>query len=53
MLILLSVPEELHDDAIEAIGEEHVEWRVIKGGHEFPITVPELVVEKISEVWGL
>ncbi|RDL36772.1 uncharacterized protein BP5553_06124 [Venustampulla echinocandica] len=47
------VPEELHDDAIEAIGAENVEWRVIHGGHEFPITVPELVVNEISEVWGL
>jgi pimeloyl-ACP methyl ester carboxylesterase len=29
----LIVPHELHDDALDAIGADKVEWRVIEGGH--------------------
>jgi surfactin synthase thioesterase subunit len=40
-------------DAKEVIGAGKVEWRIIEGGHEFPITRGEEVVEKINEVWRL
>ena len=40
-------------DAKEAIGSEKVEWRVIEGGHEFPITRGEEVVKEVCGVWGL
>ncbi|KAF4632706.1 hypothetical protein G7Y89_g5414 [Cudoniella acicularis] len=47
------VPEELHEDAKAAIGGERIEWRVIEGGHEFPITHPDLVAKEISQIWGI
>lgn len=52
MLMNNSIPAELEEDAKAAIGEENVEWRVLEGGHEFPITQPEKVAEEIWGVWG-
>lgn len=43
--------KELEEDAKEAIGADKVVWRVVDGGHEFPISKPDSVVEHISEVW--
>ncbi|CAG8971102.1 hypothetical protein HYALB_00010679 [Hymenoscyphus albidus] len=45
------IPAELEEDAKAAIGEENVVWRVLEGGHEFPITQPERVVQEIWGVW--
>ncbi|KAG9237606.1 alpha/beta-hydrolase [Amylocarpus encephaloides] len=45
------VATELEEDAKAAIGQEKVEWRVMEGGHEFPITQPDAVVEEIDGVW--
>jgi pimeloyl-ACP methyl ester carboxylesterase len=47
------VAEELREDAIEAIGEEKVVWRVVDGGHDFPITRREEVMEEVCDFWGL
>jgi pimeloyl-ACP methyl ester carboxylesterase len=48
------VEKELGEDVLDCVGEENLEWRVIKGaGHEFPITRAEEVVGIVSEVWGL
>ena len=47
------VPAELEEDAAEAMGRDKLEWRVIDGGHEFPITRSGEVVEEISRFWGL
>lgn len=33
------------------IGADKVEWRVIDGAHDFPVTHYQEVVEKISDVW--
>ncbi|KAH8602840.1 Alpha/Beta hydrolase protein [Bisporella sp. PMI_857] len=46
------IPEELKIDATELIGSANIEWRIIDGGHEFPITRGDEVVKQISEVWG-
>ena len=40
-------------DAKEAIGADKVEWRVIEGGHEFPITRAEEVVKEVCGVWSI
>ena len=40
-------------DAKEVIGPGKVEWRVIEGGHEFPITRGEEVAKEVCTVWGL
>lgn len=30
-----------------------VDFRIIEGGHEFPITKADEIVEQLSVVWGL
>ncbi|KAG0651040.1 hypothetical protein D0Z07_2506 [Hyphodiscus hymeniophilus] len=50
---VLIVASELEVDAKDVIGAGNVDWRVIEGGHEFPITCGEEVVERISEIWSL
>lgn len=47
------VPAELHTDALASIGPEHVECKVIEGGHEFPITQAVEVVDQLSKHWSL
>lgn len=47
------VAEELREDALDAIGEDGLEWRVLEGGHEFPITNGEEVASIVLEVWNL
>ncbi|KAG9245702.1 Alpha/Beta hydrolase protein [Calycina marina] len=47
------VTEELKPDATEAIGAANLDYRVIEGGHEFPITAVDEVVTQISQVWGI
>ncbi|KAH6671411.1 Alpha/Beta hydrolase protein [Halenospora varia] len=47
------VAEELHEDAKAAVGEDKMEWRLIEGGHEFPITSPYLVAKEIGDIWGI
>jgi hypothetical protein len=44
---------ELGEDALEAIGESNVEWRVVECGHEFPVSRGKEVVEIIGDFWGL
>jgi hypothetical protein len=53
MLMPNSVASELEEDAKEAIGAENVVWGVVRGGHEFPMSQPDLVVELIAGVWKL
>jgi hypothetical protein len=48
-----SVANELEEDAKEAIGAEDVVWKVVHGGHEFPISHPDEVVGHIAEVWNI
>lgn len=48
-----SIPKELEVDAREFIGTEMVDFRIIEGGHEFPITKADEIVEQLSVVWGL
>jgi pimeloyl-ACP methyl ester carboxylesterase len=48
------LPGELREDAVRAMGgDKALEWRVVEGGHEFPIESAEEVVDEISKVWGL
>ncbi|RDW74077.1 hypothetical protein BP5796_07519 [Coleophoma crateriformis] len=47
------VPAELEEDAKAAIGDDKVEWLVIEGGHEFPITAAGEVTEQIRKHWRL
>lgn len=46
------VAEELKADALDAIGEDGLEWRVVEGGHEFPITYGAEVASIVWEVWN-
>ncbi|TVY24882.1 Serine hydrolase-like protein [Lachnellula hyalina] len=47
------IADELHKDSKEEIGAEKVEFKVIRGGHEFPIARPDEVVEEIVRIWGI
>ena len=53
VLTICSIADELHEDSKEAIGADKVEWRVIEGGHEFPIASPDKVVKEIAGIWGI
>lgn len=44
---------ELREDALEAIGEDNVEWRVVEAGHEFPVSNADEVLGLISHFWHL
>jgi pimeloyl-ACP methyl ester carboxylesterase len=46
-------PVELREDAIEAIGEDNVDWKIVACGHEFPVAKAGEVLELISCFWGL
>ena len=46
--------EDLRPDAIEALGgPQNVDFRIARGGHEFPISNPISTVSSIAEFWGL
>jgi len=45
--------EELKEDASEALGNEKIDWRVIEGAHDFPITDADEVVANICKFWRL
>ncbi|KAL3419338.1 alpha beta hydrolase family [Phlyctema vagabunda] len=47
------VPAELEVDATAAVGSEHVDFKVIEGGHEFPITRALEVVDEIERHWTI
>jgi pimeloyl-ACP methyl ester carboxylesterase len=48
------VEKHVSDDLSEMIGgSEHVEFKVVPGGHGFPVPSSEEVVRHISEFWGL
>jgi hypothetical protein len=47
------IPEELRPDAEALLGREKVEWRLIEGAHDFPITDSGRVVREICEFWGM
>ncbi|PBP27198.1 hypothetical protein BUE80_DR001897 [Diplocarpon rosae] len=45
---------ELREDAEDAIGKERIDFRIVAGGgHEFPITMPAVVIREVSEFCGL
>ena len=48
------VEKQVSDDLLEMIGgSEHVEFKVVPGGHDFLVPSSEKVVRHISEFWGL
>jgi surfactin synthase thioesterase subunit len=47
------IPDELRPDAEALLGSEKMEWRVVEGAHDFPITESAEVVRDIVEFWGL
>lgn len=53
LLTTYSIADELHKDSKEEIGADKVEFKVIGGGHEFPIARPDEVVEEIVRIWGI
>jgi hypothetical protein len=44
---------ELKDDASATLGAESIDWRDIEGGHDFPITMADRVVEEVTAFWGI
>lgn len=46
------IPAELKEDAEECLGQEKVEWRLIGGAHDFPVTHADEVVQGISAFWN-
>lgn len=51
--IPLTLAAAVEIDAKEAIGADKLEWRVIEGGHEFPITRAGEVVKEVWGVWNI
>jgi hypothetical protein len=47
------IPQELRPDAESLLGREKVEWRLIEGAHDFPITESGRVVGEICGFWGM
>lgn len=48
------VGKHVSEDLSEMIGgTEHVEFKVVPGGHDFPVPSSEEVVRHISQFWGL
>jgi pimeloyl-ACP methyl ester carboxylesterase len=47
------VQKELEADASVALGADKVEWKVLEGGHDFPITSANKVVQEVSGFWGI
>lgn len=42
------------EDALPLIGgKQHVFWRIVPGGHNFPFTNPREALEAIDELWGI
>jgi pimeloyl-ACP methyl ester carboxylesterase len=44
---------ELREDALNAIGEDNVAWRVVDCGHEFPVKKANEVLDLVSQFWNL
>jgi pimeloyl-ACP methyl ester carboxylesterase len=40
------------EDGLPLMGEERVMWRVVSGGHDFPMTHAREAVEVLEEFWG-
>jgi surfactin synthase thioesterase subunit len=47
------VHDELRPDAEALLGKENIEWCVIEGAHDFPVTESKKVTSKICEFWGI
>jgi pimeloyl-ACP methyl ester carboxylesterase len=46
------VREEVEADAIACLGRDNVEVVIVDGGHDFPITMPEVLVDALLKFWG-
>lgn len=46
-------PKELKEDATEVLGADKLEWRLIEGAHDIPVTDPEKIVSAICDFWGI
>ncbi|KAK8048912.1 hypothetical protein PG994_010642 [Apiospora phragmitis] len=45
--------DDYREDALPLVGgEDHVFWRIVPGGHNFPFTHPNEALEAIFEFWG-
>jgi hypothetical protein len=47
------IPTELKSDAEALLGKEKVEWRLIDGAHDFPITDSARLVDEMCAFWGM
>ncbi|KAI9732074.1 MAG: hypothetical protein M1818_007669 [Claussenomyces sp. TS43310] len=45
--------EELRDDAEATVGKDKIEYRVIEGAHDFPITNADEIVGIVCDFWGI
>ena len=44
---------ELEVDAKECLGNDKVEWELIEGAHDFPVTNADEVVQRICDFWKM
>lgn len=42
-------PEELKEDILAVLGSENLEWRLLEGAHDIPVTKPGLIVTEICD----
>lgn len=47
------VAKEVSEDLEHMLGQAHVEFKTVPGGHGFPVPRSEQVVKHIAEFWGL
>ncbi|KAH9217342.1 Alpha/Beta hydrolase protein [Leptodontidium sp. 2 PMI_412] len=46
-------PDELKEDATEVVGEERLEWALIDGAHDIPVTHPKKIVAAVLRFWKM
>ncbi len=45
--------EELREDATAVVGADRIEWRVVDGAHDIPVTAPSEIVDAVCTFWGV
>ncbi|KAL3426973.1 alpha beta hydrolase family [Phlyctema vagabunda] len=47
------IPEELKVDTEALLGKDKIDWNLIEGAHDIPVTEPEEICKRIAGFWGL
>ena len=47
------IPDELKMDAEALVGKDKIDWHLIDGAHDIPVTESEKICDRIAKFWGL